>query len=116
MQPNCLHKFRVHTFFHYILAIIYRSDTLLIVDQSDRQRRQFATMNIKLDAKKVVSDFGGMTKTARALTDSGHPITRDAVDKWRRASRIPSPCLLALALVARRGGQRFDIYDYIIEE
>ena len=71
-------------------------------------------MNIELDAKKMVRDFGGMTSTARLLTEAGVPITRDAVDKWRRAKRIPSPHLLSLALIAKERGQRFDVYDYII--
>ena len=39
--------------------------------------------------KKVVTDFGGMTQTARLLTDNGVTISRDTVDKWRRAKRIP---------------------------
>lgn len=72
-------------------------------------------MNVRLDATKVVRDFGGMTKTARLLTENGNPITRDAVDKWRRANRIPTPHLLHLAVIARERGQRFDIYDYIQE-
>jgi len=71
-------------------------------------------MNLRIDAKKVVSDFGGMTKTARLLTEYGVPLTRDAVDKWRRAGRIPAPHLLNLAVIARKRGQRFDLYDYII--
>lgn len=73
-------------------------------------------MKLRLDAQKVVRDFGGMTKTARLLTESGVPITRDAVDKWRRASRIPTPHLLNLAMIAKTRGQRFDLYDYIIQE
>lgn len=72
-------------------------------------------MNLRLDATKVVRDFGGMTKTARLLTEHGNPITRDAVDKWRRANRIPTPHLLRLAVIARDKGQRFDLYDYIVE-
>tara|TARA_B100000965_G_scaffold217683_1_gene182218 strand:- start:630 stop:896 length:267 start_codon:yes stop_codon:yes gene_type:complete len=73
-------------------------------------------MNIELDAKKMVRDFGGMTSTARLLTEAGVTITRDAVDKWRRAKRIPSPHLLSLALIAKDRGQRFDVYDYIIRK
>jgi len=70
-------------------------------------------MNIEIDAKKVVTDFGGMTMTARLLTENGFPITRDAVDKWRRAKRIPLSHFARLALIAKDRGQRFDIYDYI---
>lgn len=72
-------------------------------------------MKLTLDAKRIVKHFGGMTQTARLLTQSGVPITRDAVDKWRRANRIPTPHLLNLAVIARERMQRFDIYDYIME-
>ena len=57
-----------------------------------------------------------MTQTARLLTENGFPITRDAVDKWRRAKRIPLFHFARLALIAKGRGQRFDIYDYIIEK
>ena len=73
-------------------------------------------MNIEINAKKVVTDFGGMTQTARLLTENGFPITRDAVDKWRRAKRIPLFHFARLALIAKGRGQRIDIYDYIIEK
>lgn len=73
-------------------------------------------MKLTMDAKRIVRDFGGMTATARTLTEAGVPITRDAVDKWRRNSRVPSPHLCALAIIAKRRGQRFDLLDYIIEE
>ena len=83
--------------------------------KTDNMRVKETGMVLHLDAHKVVRDFGGMTKTARLLTDAGQPITRDAVDKWRRASRIPSPHLLHLAMIAKERGQRFDLYDYIVE-
>ena len=73
-------------------------------------------MNIEINAKKVVYDFGGMTQTARLLRDHGVTITRDAVDKWRRAKRIPLFHFARLALIAKKRGQRFDIYDYIVEK
>lgn len=71
-------------------------------------------MNIKFDARKIVKDFGGMTATSRALTENGYPVTRDAVDKWRRRSSLPVATLCQLALIAKNRGQRFDLYDYII--
>ena len=73
-------------------------------------------MKFRINAKQIVKDFGGMTATARTLTEAGVPFTRDAVDKWRRNGRVPSPHLCALALIAKKRGQRFELLDYIIEE
>jgi|TARA_R100000084_G_C4597284_1_gene121419 hypothetical protein len=71
----------------------------------------------KLNTRKIVREFEGKTKTARALTEhSKHNITFDAIDKWSRSGRIPINRFLELAMIAKEKNQRFDLYDYIIEE
>jgi len=71
----------------------------------------------KLNTRKIVREFKGKTKTARALTEhSKHNITFDAIDKWSRSGRIPINRFLELAMIAKERNQRFDLYDYIIEE
>lgn len=71
----------------------------------------------KLNTRKIVREFEGKTKTARALTEhSKHNITFDAIDKWSRSGRIPINRFLELAMIAKERNQRFDLYDYIIEE
>jgi|5_EtaG_2_1085323.scaffolds.fasta_scaffold17978_1 hypothetical protein len=70
----------------------------------------------KLNTKKIVRQFNGKTKTARALSEhSKDPITFDAVDKWSRSGRIPIFRFLELAMIAKERNQRFDLYDYIIK-
>ena len=66
-----------------------------------------------LRVKKIVKDFGGMTATARLLTDHGYPMTADAVDKWRRRNSIPAKAIIALTEIAQARRQRFDVLDYI---
>lgn len=70
-------------------------------------------MEIRFDAARVVKDFGGMSRTARRLTAFGHPITANAVDKWRRQNRIPINHICALAVIAASEKKRFDLLDYI---
>ena len=73
-------------------------------------------MNISLNTKKIVREFGGMTKCCKALTQNGNPITLGAVDKWRRRNAMNLKSLLILAVIAKENNKRFDLYDYIIEE
>lgn len=68
------------------------------------------------DTRRIVRDFGGMTKTSRLLTEFGWPTSRDAVDKWRRRHSLPVGTLCRLAFIAKERKQRFDLYDYIILE
>ena len=68
----------------------------------------------KIDAKKMIRDFGGFTKTARLLNNAGVSITPNAVDKWRRTERVPVTHVCSLAMIAKDRKQRFDLYDYII--
>jgi hypothetical protein len=71
---------------------------------------------ILVNAKKLVSDFGGLSAATYGLHDVGHPITKNAVDKWRRRKRLPTESLCAFALLAKQKNQRFDLLDYIIVE
>jgi len=70
-------------------------------------------VRVKLKVKSIVADFGGMTATARLMTEHGYPITPDAVDKWRRRSSIPTKSLIVLTKIAQKRRQRFDLLDYI---
>ena len=69
---------------------------------------------ILVNAKKLVSDFGGLSAATHALNDIGHPITKNAVDKWRRRNSLPTESLCAFAILAKRKNQRFDQLDYIM--
>ena len=73
-------------------------------------------MNVGLNTKKIVREFGGMTKCCKALTAHGNPITLGAVDKWRRRNAMNLKSLLMLAIIAKENNKRFDLYDYIITE
>jgi|TARA_R100001460_G_scaffold107556_1_gene156492 hypothetical protein len=73
-------------------------------------------MNVSLNTKKIVKEFGGMTKCCKALTQNGNPITLGAVDKWRRRNAMNLKSLLMLAVIAKESNKRFDLYDYILTE
>ena len=73
-------------------------------------------MNVSLNTKKIVKEFGGMTKCCKALTQNGNPITLGAVDKWRRRNAMNLKSLLMLAVIAKETNKRFDLYDYILTE
>jgi hypothetical protein len=70
-------------------------------------------MNYYLNTRKMVKDFGGLTSCYRLLNDNGFPISRDAIDKWRRRKSLSSRNLIQMAVVAKETGKRFDLYDYI---
>lgn len=68
-----------------------------------------------LDTKTLVRDFGGVSKLSRQLTEIGHPITADGIQKWRRRGTIAGKWLVALSTLARERNQRFDLSEYIKE-
>jgi len=71
-------------------------------------------MELSLNTKQIVKDFGGMTKCCKALTANGNHVTLGAVDKWRRRNAMNLQSLMHLAIIAKESNKRFDIYDYII--
>jgi len=73
-------------------------------------------MLVSLNTRKMVKDFGGLTACYKLLNENGFDISRDAVDKWRRRKSLSTKNLMQLAVVARKTGKRFDLYDYIVEE
>jgi len=89
---------------------------MLVVDIQDLQNYIMWNlfMNVALNTKKIVKEFGGMTKCCKALTQNGNPITLGAVDKWRRRNAMNLKSLLILAIIAKETNKRFDLYDYII--
>lgn len=70
-------------------------------------------MEVTLNTRQMVKDFGGLTACYRALNKYGFEISRDAVDKWRRRRSLSTQNLIQMAVIARKTGKRFDIYDYI---
>lgn len=73
-------------------------------------------MQLKLNTKKIVKDFGGMTKCCRQLRDNGNNVTLGAVDKWRRRNAMNLQSLLHLVMIAKDTNKRFDLLDYIEED
>lgn len=70
-------------------------------------------MKLTLDTRKMVRDFGGLTACYRALNNHGFEVSRDAVDKWRRRRSLSTRSLIQMAVIAKKTGKRFDLYDYI---
>ena len=70
-------------------------------------------MKLSLDTRKMVKDFGGLTACYRSLNNHGFEVSRDAVDKWRRRKSLSTKSLIQMAVIAKKTGKRFDLYDYI---
>ena len=70
--------------------------------------------NLAINARLLVSDFGGLTAATRGLNEMGHNITKNAVDKWRRRDSLPTESIIAFAVLAKHKNQRFDLLDYVV--
>lgn len=70
-------------------------------------------MELTLNAKGLIKDFGGPTRTMRRLNSAGYKITRDTIVKWQSRNSISLPALMALAVVAKNDNQRFDLHEYV---
>ena len=67
----------------------------------------------QLDTRRIVSDFGGITQTARALTASGNDVSEGAVDVWRRRGAMNMTSLLHLVMIAHQTDMPFNLLDYV---
>lgn len=76
-------------------------------------RKQKCGGKFELDTRRIVSDFGGITNTARLLRASGNDVSEGAVDVWRRRKSMNMTSLCHLMIIANMSGQKFDLLDYI---
>lgn len=67
----------------------------------------------QLDTRRIVSDFGGITQTARALKASGNDVSEGAVDVWRRRGAMNMTSLLHLMMIAHQTNMPFNLLDYV---
>lgn len=71
---------------------------------------------MKIDARKLVHDFGGQTELRRKLAASGNPVSgsekycRDTIEKWCQRGSIPGRWLVVMNSI-----QKFDIANYVIK-
>ena len=84
-------------------------------------RKSKAGGRFDLDMRRMVSDFGGITATAKMLQASGNDISEGAVDVWRRRKACNITSLLHIAHVAHMTGQvmpstgrKWNLLDYIV--
>ncbi len=67
----------------------------------------------QLDTRRIVSEFGGITQTARALKASGNDVSEGAVDVWRRRGAMNMTSLLHLMMIAHQTNMPFNLLDYV---
>jgi hypothetical protein len=67
----------------------------------------------ELDTRLIVSDFGGITQTARALKASGNDVSEGAVDVWRRRGAMNMTSLLHLMMIAHQTNMPFNLLNYV---
>lgn len=67
----------------------------------------------QLDTRRLVSDFGGITQTARALKASGNDVSEGAVDVWRRRGAMNMTSLLHLMMIAHQTNMPFNLLNYV---
>lgn len=67
----------------------------------------------QLDTRRIVSDFGGITQTARSLKASGNDVSEGAVDVWRRRGAMNMTSLLHLMMIAHQTNMPFNLLDYV---
>ena len=77
------------------------------------ERKQKCGGKFELDTRRIVSDFGGITNTARLLRASGNDVSEGAVDVWRRRKSMNITSLLHLMMIAQMSGQEFNLLKYI---
>lgn len=77
------------------------------------ERKQKCGGKFELDTRRIVSDFGGITNTAKLLRASGNDVSEGAVDVWRRRKSMNITSLLHLMMIAQMSGQEFNLLDYI---
>lgn len=64
-------------------------------------------------AEIVISKFGGLTKTAKALSTDEKPFPVSTVQGWQDRGRIPQGHWPALIAVAKRDAVELDINDFL---
>lgn len=71
---------------------------------------------MKIDARKLVRDFGGHAELMRKLASAGQPVStserygRDTIEKWCLRGSIPGKWLVAMNNL-----QKFNIANYVIK-
>lgn len=73
-------------------------------------------MPAKLDARKIINHFGGVTQCHRLILSSGAVLSHVAVEKWRERDSIPAAWLCALMELSGQSGQQINLSDYLITQ
>jgi hypothetical protein len=71
------------------------------------------TDNKPMDAKKLVSHFGGTTQLWRLLTKHDQQISIKTIDSWITRGCIPTRRLVQLGALGASIGKPIDINNYI---
>lgn len=72
---------------------------------------------MKIDARKLVHDFGGQAELRRKLEASGNAVSasekyaRDTIEKWCQRKSIPGRWLVIMNSI-----MKFDIANYVIKQ
>ena len=69
-------------------------------------------MRLGIDAARFIKEKGGVSETARYLTERGFHVTRQGVSKWKGEQMIPMRSWLRICEIEK--GQ-INLNDYIVE-
>ena len=72
-------------------------------------------MKLRIDVAKLVDEYGGDAKMAKMMTEKGHPISRQAIQRARRDGSISMGFWLALCEIEMRKGHKLDLWVYVRE-
>ena len=69
--------------------------------------------NTNIDPRKLIDFFGGVSQLHRRLIKAKIEVDISAIKKWKERLNMPANRLAQLAIIARKDGREFDLYDYI---
>ena len=68
---------------------------------------------IKLNARKIIADLGGVTALSTLMHKAGCPVSSHVIEKWKVRDSIPSRHLVALIGLSDKGDLPIKINQYI---
>ncbi len=70
----------------------------------------------RIDAQRMVREFGGPSQLQRRLVKDGHDISLKAVERWISRGRIPGDWLVIMSVYAVNDGRHIHLHDYVLSD
>lgn len=69
--------------------------------------------NTNIDPRKLIDFFGGVSALHQRLQKAKVEVDISTIKKWKERLNMPANRLAQLALIARKDGREFDLYDFL---